>query len=125
MKELGGTGVAPRQRCIFASIEFPLVVLKIAAADADERHSIFPEQDTGGSDALCLGAIPVPSRENLYGFFAAEINLGRNVELLVFFYHANDLCGIEMSNPGFGKSQITEIEISVLFVAIGAEHRFG
>ena len=107
-----------------------LLSLRKAAADAGERHSSLPRQNTGGSGALCLGATPVPSRENLYyylrhRFFAAEINLGRNVELLVFFYHANDLCGIEMSNPGFGKSQITEIEISVLFVAIGAEHRFG
>jgi len=31
---------------------------KMAAADADEGHSWLPKQDTGGSDALCLGAPP-------------------------------------------------------------------
>jgi hypothetical protein len=60
-----------------------------------------------------------------HGFFAAKINLARNVELLVFFYHPNDLGGIEMSNPRLRKSQITEIEISVFLVAIRAKHRFG
>ena len=58
-------------------------------------------------------------------FFAAEINLGRNIELLVFFYHANNLGGIEMINPRLAKSKIFEIEISVFLVAIGAKHRFG
>ena len=33
---------------------------KMAAADAGEVHSRLPRQDTGGSDALCLGAPPVP-----------------------------------------------------------------
>ena len=31
---------------------------RIAAADADERRSRLPKKDTGGSDALCLGANP-------------------------------------------------------------------
>jgi len=30
----------------------------MAAADADESHSSLPKQNTGGSDALCLGAPP-------------------------------------------------------------------
>ena len=30
------------------------------AAEADEGHSRLPRQDSGGSDALCLGAPPVP-----------------------------------------------------------------
>ena len=35
------------------------MVLQQAAADADESHARQPEQNTGGSDALCLGALPV------------------------------------------------------------------
>jgi hypothetical protein len=35
---------------------------KMAAADAGEKPSRLPEQDTGGSDALCLGATPVQAR---------------------------------------------------------------
>ena len=31
----------------------------MAAAEADERPSRLPEQNTGGSDALCLGVPPV------------------------------------------------------------------
>ena len=31
----------------------------MAAADADESHSRLPKQNTGGSDALWLGALPV------------------------------------------------------------------
>jgi hypothetical protein len=30
----------------------------MAAAEADEGHSWLPKGDTGGSDALCLGAPP-------------------------------------------------------------------
>jgi len=35
------------------------MVLQQAAADADESHAEQPEQNTGGSDALRLGALPV------------------------------------------------------------------
>jgi hypothetical protein len=53
------TGGAPRQRCIFASIVLDLMVFKMATADADEGYSRLPKQNTGGSDAFCLGDTPV------------------------------------------------------------------
>ena len=44
---------------IFASIGVTFVILKTVAADADESHSRLLRQNTGGSDALYLGAPPV------------------------------------------------------------------
>ena len=56
-----GTGGVPRQSCIFGSMmDRGSWLRNLAAADADEGHSRPPRQDTGGSDALCLGAPPVP-----------------------------------------------------------------
>ena len=43
------------------------MVLQQAAADADESHARQPEQNTGGSDALCLGALPVQGNLGIDG----------------------------------------------------------
>ena len=63
MKELGGTGGAPRQSAYSRLSKFRLGSWKIGATDADEKHSSLPKQDTGGSDAFCLRATPVLDRK--------------------------------------------------------------
>jgi len=56
IKEYDWTGGVPRQSCIFAAVGMGQCSCNMAAADADESPSRLPKQDTGGSDALCLGA---------------------------------------------------------------------
>ena len=45
------------------------MVLQQAAADADESHARQPEQNTGGSDAPCLGALPVQGNLGIDGIW--------------------------------------------------------
>jgi len=54
-----GQGEFLDKDALFASMGFRLIILKAAAADAGEGRSRLPQQNTGGSDALCLGALPV------------------------------------------------------------------
>ena len=41
-------------------LEFCAGSFKMAAADADDGHFRLPKRNTGGSDAPCLGPLPVP-----------------------------------------------------------------
>ena len=48
----------------------------MAAADADESHSRLPKQNTGGSDALWLGALPArgkPWHQWLIGDYPSKL----------------------------------------------------
>jgi len=88
ISELHVTGGVPQQRCIFACIWSPLAVFQKATAEAEEGHSRLIRQDTGCSDALCLGAPPVPGQPH-YGRSKDDppgesgINLGKMGQLPV------------------------------------------
>jgi hypothetical protein len=62
MKELGERGELLNKDAYSRLSNSRLWSWRIAAADADEKHSRLAKQDTGGSDALCLGANPVIAR---------------------------------------------------------------
>ena len=64
--ELGKTGGGRRQSCMIRSIlDVGSSLGNMATADAGDGLSRTPQQDTGGSDALCLGAPPVPRGTHL------------------------------------------------------------
>ena len=65
MNELGRTGELLDKDAYSRLFNTRLWSWRIAVADADEKYSRLPRQDTGGSDALCLGTTPVLAKLTL------------------------------------------------------------